>query len=117
MRISDWSSDVCSSDLKTTILESSSVCPSCRHYLRFDSPDAQPSKTITPLHVEGKIRHPSEGGAWEYSVVLTIRDDEGNEIAHQVVGVGAMHPGEALPFRPDVEVWPTNDLHRHPRRG
>src|SRR3546814_12587641 len=100
MRINDWSSNVCSSDLefkrqgrqggtrtrfvsnarpgtagatrtcphcKTTILESSSVCPSCRHYLRFDSPAAQPSKTITPLNVEGKIRHPSEGGAWESS--------------------------------------------------
>src|SRR3546814_16079145 len=54
---------------ETTILESSSVCPSCRHYLRFDSPAAQPSKTLNPLNVEGKIRHPSEGCTWEYSVV------------------------------------------------
>ena len=102
---------------KTTILESSSVCPSCSHYLRFDSPDAQPSKTITPLNVEGKIRHPSEGGAWEYSVVLTIRDDEGNEIAHQVVGVGAMHPGEERTFSLAVEVMPTSDMRRAPKRG
>ena len=103
---------------KTTILESSSICPSCRHYLRFDSADAQPvAANITPLHVEGKIRHPSEGGAWEYSVVLTIRDDEGNEVAHQVVGVGAMHAGEERTFSLAVEVVPTSDMRRPTKRG
>lgn len=103
---------------KTTILESSSICPSCRHYLRFDSAGAQPAApNITPLHVEGKIRHPSEGGAWEYSVVLTIRDDEGNEVAHQVVGVGAMHAGEERTFSLAVEVVPTSDMRRPAKRG
>lgn len=103
---------------KTTILESSSICPSCRHYLRFDSDAAQSTQArITPLHVEGKIRHPAEGGAWEYTVVLTIRDDEGNEVAHQVVGVGAMHPGEERTFSLAVEVVPTSDMRRAPRRG
>lgn len=103
---------------KTTILESSSICPSCRHYLRFDSAGAQPAASnITPLHVEGKIRHPSEGGAWEYSVVLTIRDDEGNEVAHQVVGVGAMHAGEERTFSLAVEVVPTSDMRRPAKRG
>ncbi|MGV8930698.1 MAG: hypothetical protein ACOH1R_01100 [Luteimonas sp.] len=103
---------------KTTILESSSICPSCRHYLRFDSPTADTGvEKITPLHVEGKIRHPSEGGAWEYSVVLTIRDDEGNEVAHQVVGVGAMHAGEERTFSLAVEVIPTNDMRRAGKRG
>lgn len=103
---------------KTTILESSSICPSCRHYLRFDSAGEQPATAhITPLHVEGKIRHPSEGGAWEYSVVLTIRDDEGNEVAHQVVGVGAMHAGEERTFSLAVEVVPTSDMRRPTKRG
>lgn len=105
---------------KTTILESSSVCPSCRHYLRFDQPavaaDAA-QETITPLHVEGKIRHPDSGGAWEYSVVLTIRDDEGKEIARQVVGVGAMHAGEERTFSLAVEVVPTSDMRKAGRRG
>ena len=102
---------------KTTILESSSICPSCRHYLRFDSVAEDAGAKITPLHVEGKIRHPAEGGAWEYSVVLTIRDDQGNEVAHQVVGVGAMHAGEERTFSLAVEVMPTNDMRRPAKRG
>lgn len=103
---------------KTTILESSSICPSCRHYLRFDSVPADTTATrITPLNVEGRIRHPDEGGAWEYSVVLTIRDDEGNEVAHQVVGVGAMHAGEERTFSLAVEVVPTRDMRRPGKRG
>lgn len=105
---------------KTTILESSSICPSCRHYLRFDSstdpvPDA--GAATTALQVEGTIRHPSDGGAWEYSVVLTIRDDEGTEIARQVVGVGAMHAGDERTFSLGVEVQPTNDRKRPAKRG
>lgn len=68
------------------------------------------------LHVEGEIRHPAEGGAWEYSVVLTIRDDEGQEVSHQVVGVGAIHPGDARTFTLAVEVSPTSDMRRMPRR-
>jgi hypothetical protein len=102
---------------KTTILESSSVCPSCRHYLRFDSATTTAAPNITPLHVEGKIRHPDEGGAWEYSVVLTIRDDEGNEVARQVVGVGAMLAGEERTFSLAVEVVPTNDMRKPTKRG
>lgn len=104
---------------KTTILESASVCPSCRHYLRFDSTAAVPGATqaTTALQVEGMIRHPSDGGAWEYCVVLTIRDDEGNEVARQVVGVGAMHPGDERTFSLAVEVVPTSDMRRPAKRG
>lgn len=106
---------------KTTILESAAICPSCRHYLRFDSataPSPDVAAATTALQVEGTIRHPSDGGAWEYCVVLTIRDDEGNEVAHQVVGVGAMHPGDERTFSLAVEVSPTNDTRRPPgKRG
>ncbi len=105
---------------KTTILESASVCPSCRHYLRFDSTPSSvqgAAQTTTALQVEGMIRHPSDGGAWEYCVVLTIRDDEGNEIARQVVGVGAMHPGDERTFNLAVEVMPTSDMRRPAKRG
>lgn len=107
---------------KTTILESAAICPSCRHYLRFDSTPkpataADAVAANTALQVEGTIRHPSEGGAWEYCVVLTIRDDEGNEVAHQVVGVGAMHPGDERTFSLAVEVVPTNDMRRPAKRG
>lgn len=105
---------------RTTILESSSICPSCKHYLRFDSstaPGAEVAAASTALQVEGKIRHPSDGGAWEYSVVLTIRDDSGVEIARQVVGVGAMHGGDERTFTLAVEVQPTNDRKRPAKRG
>lgn len=104
---------------KTTILESASVCPSCRHYLRFDSTaaTADAAQATTALQVEGMIRHPSDGGAWEYCVVLTIRDDEGIEIARQVVGVGAMHPGDERTFNLAVEVMPTSDMRRPAKRG
>jgi hypothetical protein len=63
------------------------------------------------------IRHPAEGGAWEYSVLLTVRDDEGNEIARHVVGVGARHAGEERTFNLSVEVTPTNDMRKPPKRG
>lgn len=100
---------------KTTILESAVACPSCRHYLRFED-KAQPTQVTRALQVEGEIRHPAEGGAWEYSVVLTIRDDEGKEVSHQVVGVGAIHPGDARTFTLAVELMPTNDMRRMPKR-
>ena len=100
---------------KTTILESAGICPSCRHYLRFDD-KSQPAQVTRALQVEGEIRHPAEGGAWEYSVVLTIRDDEGTEVSHQVVGVGAIHPGDARTFTLAVELMPTNDMRRTPKK-
>ncbi|TYT24976.1 hypothetical protein FZO89_01035 [Luteimonas viscosa] len=100
---------------KTTILESASICPSCKHYLRFDTPrtgPGAPQPSTTALQVEGMIRHPSDGGAWEYSVLLTVRDDEGNELARHVVGVGAMLAGEERTFNLSVEVTPTSDMRK-----
>ncbi|MGI8560303.1 MAG: hypothetical protein ACR2J7_02465 [Luteimonas sp.] len=106
---------------KTTILESAAICPSCRHYLRIDTPSttvaAAETVANTALKVEGTIRHPAEGGAWEYCVVLTIRDDEGNEVAHQVAGVGAMRPGDERTFSLAVEVMPTSDTRRSAKRS
>ena len=102
---------------KTTILESAAICPACKHYLRFDSPkSADAAEATTALQVEGMIRHPSDGGAWEYSVVLTIRDSEGNEIARQVVGVGALHADEERTFNLSVEVMPTSDMRKPVKR-
>ena len=91
---------------RATILESASVCPGCRHHLRFDAnvgPHAWVS--FSPLTVEGTIRHSANGGAWEYSVVLAILDEEGEEIARQVVGVGAVKPAEQRTFALSVEVF------------
>jgi len=90
---------------KATILESANVCPACDHHLRFDTEARRrPQRSYSPLRVEGTIRHPSVGEAWEYSVVLTIRNDRGEETARQVVGVGAINPAEARTFTLAVEV-------------
>jgi hypothetical protein len=80
------------------------VCPACRHYLRFDArADAPPSPAITPLRIEGSIRHPADGEPWEYTVVVSIRNDRGVEIARKLVGVGAMNPNEQRTFTLSVE--------------
>ncbi|HTW39103.1 MAG TPA: hypothetical protein VMD49_11090 [Steroidobacteraceae bacterium] len=90
---------------KATILDSATVCPGCNHHLRFDSASAQRQPALTPLHVEGTLRHPANGPTWEYSVVLTIRNGRGQEIARQVVGVGALQPTEERAFTLAVEVF------------
>lgn len=100
---------------RAKILESASVCPACRHHLRFDPGAARRAEpTIVPLKVEGTIRHPSVGESWEYSVLLSIRNDRGEEIARQVVGVGALHPDEARTFSLAVEVFAAGDKSARP---
>jgi hypothetical protein len=95
---------------KATILESAAVCPACRHHLRFDPGAAQrPPPSFLPLRVEGTIRHPTVGEAWEYCVTLSIRNQRGEEIARQVVGVGALEPEEHRTFTLAVEVFTPAD--------
>lgn len=92
---------------RATILESSSVCPACKHHLRFDpkvAADARAQATAAPLVVEGKIKHPSTGDPWEYTVLVTVRNEKGEEVARQLVGVGALRPGEERSFTLAVEV-------------
>ena len=91
---------------KARILESAAVCPACRHHLRFDPKVAdRVLPSFSPLRVEGTIRHPTVGEAWEYSVMLSIRNDRGEEISRQVVGVGALQPTEQRTFTLAVEVF------------
>jgi hypothetical protein len=95
---------------RAQILESAAVCPACRHHLRFD-PGSRGTGTqlrepsFTPLRVEGAIRHPEAGEAWEYSVLVQVRNEKGEEIARQVVGVGALQPSEQRTFSLTVEVF------------
>ena len=89
---------------RETILESAGVCPACRHYLRFDaSADASEAPALTPLCIEGSIRHPADGEPWEYTVVVSIRNDRGDEIARKLIGVGAINPNEQRTFTLSVE--------------
>jgi hypothetical protein len=60
---------------------------------------------FSPLRVEGTIRHPDVGEPWEYSVVISIKNEKGEEVARQVVGVGALQPQEHRTFSLAVEVF------------
>ena len=92
---------------RETVLESAAVCPACRHHLRFDSQgSALAAESVKPLQIEGNFNHPEDGGTWEYSVIVAIRDQAGREIARKLVGVGAMAPGEQRGFSLSVEMTP-----------
>lgn len=90
---------------KATILQSASICPICRKSLRFD-PHVERYKppSFSALRVEGKIK-PAVGETWEYSVLLSIRNGRGEEIARQMVDVGALPPDEQRTVTLSVEVF------------
>ena len=93
---------------KATILESSSVCPACQHHLRFDPNaivEARAQPTFSALRVEGAFRNPEGADSWEYSVVVSIRNDRGEEVARKVVGVGALDPNESRTVTLSVDVF------------
>jgi hypothetical protein len=91
---------------KTTILESASVCPGCNHHLRFGpGAGAQAKPAFTALRVEGAIRNDASADGWEYSVVVSIRNERGEEVARKVVGVGALDPRESRTVMLAVDVF------------
>jgi hypothetical protein len=94
---------------RTVILQSAAVCPACKKHLRFEStPAAQAAAsvpTFSPLRLEGSVRHPDAGAAWEYSIVISVKNDRGDEVTRQVVGVGALQPGEGRSFTFSVDVF------------
>jgi len=100
---------------KATILESSTVCPGCLHHLRFDPAAQRMLPAATPLRVEGTIRHPPDGGTWEYSIVLAVRNERGEELTRQVVGVGALAPTDVRSFSLSVELFAPQILGREVR--
>ena len=94
---------------RATILESANVCPGCKHHLRSGqsaSDSAFPS--YTALKVEGTIRPPASGQAIEYSMIMSIRNERGEEVARQIVGVGALSPSESRTFTLAVEAFKTD---------
>jgi hypothetical protein len=92
---------------KATILESLSICPGCLHHLRFDQEAAKRQVAATSaLRVDGVIQHPSVEEPWEYFVTIAVRNDRGEEVARQVVGVGALQGSERRTFTLSVEVLP-----------
>jgi len=92
---------------KATILESLSICPGCLHHLRFDQEAAKRQVAAkSALRVEGVIRHPAVEEAWEYFVVISIRNDRGEEVTRQVVSVGALQGTEKRTFSLSVDTMP-----------
>ncbi|HEY8052841.1 MAG TPA: hypothetical protein VIE42_08540 [Steroidobacteraceae bacterium] len=92
---------------KATILESLSICPGCLHHLRFDQEAAKRQVGATSaLRVDGVIQHPTRDETWEYFVVISVRNERGEEVTRQVVGVGALQGAEKRTFSFAVEVLP-----------
>src|SRR5678816_77384 len=67
---------------KTVILESASVCPGCQHHLRFDPKaivERRLQSTFSALRIEGDFRNPEGIESWEYSVVVSVRNERGED--------------------------------------
>ena len=96
---------------KATILESSAVCPACRGHLKFDAPAVDAARRFVPLKVEGTLDAPDDG-AFEYTMVVVIRNERGEEIGRHVTGVGAVFPGESRSFSVAVEAVPASGKRR-----
>ena len=94
---------------RATILQSATACPICRKSLRWEPHTARhKAPGFSALNVEGKIRHPGDEPAWEYTMLLSIRNEKGEEIARQMVGVGTLSQGEQRSFTLSVEVSKTD---------
>lgn len=92
---------------KAIVLETATVCPGCRHHLRFSSSDAlAPAEGYSAFNIEGTIAHKHPGEHCEYCIVLDIRNERGEQVIRQVVGVGALHPGELRRLNLAVEMLP-----------
>lgn len=98
---------------RAVILQSASSCPACRKHLKFEPGAAsQPAPSFSALNLEGSVRHPNVGEPWEYSVLVSIKNEKGEEVARQVVGVGALQPGEQRSFTFAVEVFVPSEAPR-----
>lgn len=88
---------------RATILESASVCPACRHHLRFEAAAGTDSRRETALLVEGRLQADRSGEALEYTMTVVIRNERGEEVARHVVGVGAIEGTQSRSFSVAVE--------------
>lgn len=89
---------------RSEILASAAVCPKCRHHLRHGQRAENRQATFSALSVSGTIKHPGKE-AWEYAVVVSVRNERGEEVTRQVVGVGALEANEQRTFSVSVDVF------------
>ena len=88
---------------RATILDTASVCPGCKHHLRFDAATGTDLQRTTTLAVEGTLRADRPGEAVEYTMVLVIRNERGEEVNRHIVGVGALEGSQSRSFSVTVE--------------
>ncbi|HTT05021.1 MAG TPA: hypothetical protein VMF64_07005 [Steroidobacteraceae bacterium] len=91
---------------KATVLESASICPGCRHHLRFSGGKQLAEQAFTALSVDGTIAHRQAAEPCEYCIVLDISNERGEQVMRQVVGVGALQPGELRRLNLSVQMLP-----------
>ena len=76
--------------------------------MRYDEKAAaQLPSGHTPLSIEGSFRNPADDLDWEYSLVVTIKNEQGKEISRKLIGVGALNPNEQRTFTLSVEMAPS----------
>ena len=103
---------------KATVLQSASICPGCQHHLRFNSGAVEAdSKGIAAMRIEGTIHHAVRDEPCEYCVVVSITNERGEKVARQVVGVGALQPGERHKYSFSVDLVPPRGLPGERRRN
>src|SRR5258706_16313340 len=84
---------------KSVILDSANICPACRHHLRFgQTAERRTARRYSAFHVQGTFRQTVDLTTCEYAVVVSVRNNEGQEIKRQVIDVGAMAPDELRTF-------------------
>jgi len=92
---------------RSEILQSATTCPACRHFLRYEAVKGsfKPPPAVEPLRVEATVRQPPSGKGCEYSLVVTVRNDRGEELTRQVIAVGGIKPAEARIFTVWIEAY------------
>src|SRR5271157_1620015 len=103
---------------KAVVLQSANICPGCQHHLRFNSANAEPQTEGLPaMRIAGSIQHSGRDESCEYCVVVSITNEQGEKIARQVVGVGALQPGEKHKYSFSIDVIPARDPAADRRRS
>ena len=92
---------------KTTILESETICPACRHHLHFNVSHStvRTCPSFNAFSIEGTVTHPSNEPRWEYSLMIVVRNEKGQEVQREVVSVGGLSPGEGRSVTLNMEVF------------
>ena len=91
---------------RATILDSAIICPGCRHHLRFGGEaeaQAAAQERETAWQVEGELTPRTGEPELEYTIVVTVRDAAGREVARRLVDCGGLPAGDRRSFSLSIE--------------